>query len=407
MKREIHIWDLPTEKVYIQFKDKFRENFFNKAYNKFNNWRVLGEFLDVPRGDTTIARNWKNGMNCYPLDIIFKIGELINVKKEEIEKNIIQIRCKTKLDKRGGNSGKPINNPKLPIKIDENFIEILGHICGDGSIPTKYSKKGIKLLYVNSEPKLIVSFQTLVKEVFGNIKPTIYIRKGIEYGNKYNRPNYSMQYPTILSLFILSVFDYKVKEDMNIPDFINKTSLKEKGSFLRALFDDEATLKMDKRGRKSITISLKPKKPLEDIHKLINNIGINTSKIYYYDYTNSRFSISGKKNLLLFKKLIGFKHPEKNKKLDSIIKNGWKYEKYNEKLKKNILNYLINKKKRISTYELSKHLNKTPTTTLKYLHRLEKNNLISNERIINRDKEKNINIIHKEWFLNGLEKERY
>ena len=276
MNRYIHIWNLPIERVYVQFKEGFREDFFNKAYNKFNSWNDLGKFLDVKRADTTIARNWKNGTNCYPLTIIFKIGKLVDISKEEIEKNIIQIRCKTKLDKRGGSSGKPINNPKLPIKIDKNFVEMLGHICGDGSIPTKYSKKGIKLLYVNSEPKLVESFQYLIKEIFGDIEPKIYIREGIEYGKKYNRPNYAIQYPTILSLFVLSVFDYKVGDDMNLPNFINKLSFEEKCVFLRALYDDEGYVSIKYR---LVRIGLKPYNVVKDINNLLKDIGIETKGV--------------------------------------------------------------------------------------------------------------------------------
>lgn len=399
IKREIHVWDLPRERVYIQLKDGFRENFFNKAYDKFGYWRLLGEFLGIKRADTTIARNWKNGTSCYPLGIVLKIAKLINIPKEELEKNILQIRCKTRLNKRGGNSGKPINNPRLPIKIDENLIEILGHICGDGSIPTKTPKKGIRFLYVNSEPTLIKTFQKLVKRVFGEVNPTVYIRKGVEYGKKYNRPNYAIVYPTILSLFVLSVFNYKVKDNMEIPKFISKSSLKEKCRFLRALFDDEGSVIIRRTGHKQITFGLKPKKPLEDIHEVIKSIGINTSKIYY-DRLN-RFSISGKKNIILFKNLIGFKHPKKRKRLDLMIKIGWEgNNRRGNKIKKTILNYLTNKK-RLSTHDISNYLDKTPTFALRYLHMLEQNNIVSSEKVINRDRNKNINIIHKEWFLNG------
>mgnify|MGYP001579314068 CR=1 FL=1 len=73
MKKEIHIWDLPSEKVYIQLKDNYREAFFDKAYKKFNNWRLLGEHLKIKRGDTIIARNWKQGKCCYPLSITLKL----------------------------------------------------------------------------------------------------------------------------------------------------------------------------------------------------------------------------------------------------------------------------------------------------------------------------------------------
>ncbi|MAG45342.1 MAG: hypothetical protein CMH63_01045 [Nanoarchaeota archaeon] len=98
MQKGVGISGLSSEKTYVQLKDGFRESLFDGAHNYFDNWRILGEFLGIKRGDTTIARNWKEGMNCYPLNIVLKIGNLINITKKEIEKNIIQIRYKTQID---------------------------------------------------------------------------------------------------------------------------------------------------------------------------------------------------------------------------------------------------------------------------------------------------------------------
>ena len=173
----------------------------------------------------------------------------------ELEKNIEKIRYKSKINKRGGNSGKPIINPKLPIIINEDFVEILGHICGDGTISRSNIKKGVGFRYINSEPYLIENFKKLVKKVFGEIEPNIQVRKG----KKYTRPNYCLQYPSIISLFILSIFDYQTKEKMDLPNFILKSSKKSRCLFLRALFDDEGTIS---HKEKAITIGLKPIKPI-------------------------------------------------------------------------------------------------------------------------------------------------
>src|SRR3989344_2754125 len=125
--QEIHIWDLPTEHIYIKFNEVFRENFFKLAHKKFGNFNLVGRFLNVKRPDKTI----------------------------------VEIRHKTNLCKRGGSSGKPIINPKLPVVVNEDFAEILGHICGDGTISKSNPKKGLSFNYINSEPTLIESFQDL------------------------------------------------------------------------------------------------------------------------------------------------------------------------------------------------------------------------------------------------------
>src|SRR3989344_2262079 len=121
MKKEIHVWNLPTNKIYISLKKEFREKFFNKAKNVLGSWNKLGNYLNVKRGDTLISYNWRKGKCCFPLGTAFKICDLINLSKLELESNISMIKAKTSIKKRGGNSGKPIVNPKLPIKINEDF----------------------------------------------------------------------------------------------------------------------------------------------------------------------------------------------------------------------------------------------------------------------------------------------
>lgn len=318
MKTKIHIWDLPIEKIYVKLKDGFREKFFEEAHEKFGSWIKVGNFLNIRRGDTTLARNWKSGQCCSPLNIVIKISETLNIPRDYIEKNIQEIKCKTKLEGRGGSSGKPIVNPKLPIKINEDFVEILGHICGDGTIVRKNPKKGVLLKYINSEPILIKSFQEKIKNIFGQIKVNVQVRDG----EKYSRKNYLLQYPTIISLFILSIFNYKTKEGMELPKFIFELSGKEQCSFLRALFDDEGTISTKE---KRIVIGLKPKKSIEQIRDLLTNLKFYPTKIYESGNI-FKISLQKKRDIILFKKIIGFKHPAKKERLDIIIKTGWKFD---------------------------------------------------------------------------------
>src|SRR3989344_268166 len=63
MKRFIHIWDLPAEKIYIQFNDKFRKKFFDCAYEKFGNWKLLGKNIGIKTSGVKTER----GMNYLKL----------------------------------------------------------------------------------------------------------------------------------------------------------------------------------------------------------------------------------------------------------------------------------------------------------------------------------------------------
>lgn len=396
MKKEIHIWDLPTDKVYITLKKEFREKFFNEAKDVLGSWNKLGNYLNVKRGDTLISYNWRKGKGCFPLEIAFKICDLINLSKLELEYSIYMIKAKTYIKKRGGNSGKPIVNSKLPIKIDEDFVEILGHICGDGTISSKNPNKGIRLGYINSDIKLIDNFKELIKKVFGNIEPYIATRdKGLY--TLYTKPNYYLQYPTIISLFVLSVFDYKTRGNMNIPKFIFELPTKMKCRFLRALFDDEGTVRVCD---KTISIALNPLLPLKNIRKLLIEVGLQPSRIYHIENSRglmNRIDIMGENNINLFRDIVGFKHTSKLKKLNFILKTGWVFQRYkNYEAKKEIISYL-KRKTNVTTSELSKHIKRSLTTTRIHLSNLRKEDLIFN--IKKKDRVKGCNIVYNLWYL--------
>ena len=112
--KEIHIWDLQTSYIYIKFNRDFREKFFKLAREKFGNFNLVGKFLNVKRPDTTIAKNWRYGTNCCPLDLMIKLANQIGIPVQDLEKNIEEIRYKTKISKRGGSRGKTGKKPQNP-----------------------------------------------------------------------------------------------------------------------------------------------------------------------------------------------------------------------------------------------------------------------------------------------------
>jgi len=394
MKRTIHIWELPINKIYINLKNGFREEFFDQAKQKFGTWEKLGNYLDIPRADTTLACNWKSGRQCFPLDPVIKICNKINLSKYELEKNIIEIRYKTKLSGRGGSSGKPIKNPKLPIKINENFIEVLGHICGDGSI-MKTINKGIGFKYINSEPALIKSFQELIKNIFGDVEPNIQVR---DKKPQYTRPNFYLQYPSIVSLFVLSVFDYKTGNDMQLPPFIFDCSQKEKCKFLRALFDDEGSVLVKD---KKIQFVLKPKEPFNDIRRLFISLDIKLSKSHVRKDGVRKFVLASKDSVKKFKQLIGFKHPTKREKLNDILRVGWKFNRYPNSLASSKILLILNRKE-ATTKEITAELNRHRGTIREHLNNLKRDGLVKNERAIKRVK--NYNEIYYIWSLTNYGK---
>ena len=373
--KEIHIWDLPTSHIYIKFNRDFRENFFKLAREKFGNFNLVGKFLNVKRPDTTVAKNWRYGTNCCPLDLMIKLANQIGILVQDLEKNIEEIRYKTNIGKRGGSSGKPVKNPKLPVVLNEDFAEILGHICGDGTISRSNPRKGIDLKYVNSEPALIDSFQDLVRNVFGDIEPNIIRRNGIGY----TRENYVLQYPSIVSLFILNVFDYKTDIDMELSSFISNTNLSAKARFLRAFFDDESCVQVKS---KKILFGLKPVKPVLDVIKLLNEFNIRTGSIH--KSTNgiyNKFEIGDQYSILKFKMFIGFKHPEKMKKLDKIIEIGWKFERFVNYIAKDKIIELIKNNGELEVSQISNILKRDKGTIQEHLENLRKEGKLESRKV--------------------------
>ena len=393
--KEIHVWDLPASHIYIKFNEIFREEFFKLAHKKFGNFNLVGKYLNVKRPDTTIAKNWRHGTNCCPLDLMIKLANEIEMPLEELEKGIEEIRYKTNIGKRGGSSGKPIKNPKLPVIVNEDFAEILGHICGDGTISRSNPKKGLFFNYINSESALIEYFQALIRKVFGNIEPNIITRNG----GSYTRENYVLQYPSIISLFILNVFDYKTDVNMELPSFLFDMGLNAKARFLRAMFDDESCVQVK---RKKILFGLKPIKPVLDVIKLLNEFDIRTGKIH--KYTNriyNKFEIADQNSIIKFKISIGFKHPEKIKKLNKIIENRWRFERYcNYKAKERIIE-IIRMNGELEVSQISKILKRHNGTVQRHLEDLKKEGKLDSHKVQRRIN--NTNTFPNAWHIKEVE----
>jgi intein/homing endonuclease len=392
--QKIHLWDLPMDRIYIKFNNLFAEKFFNLAHQKFGNYKLIGDFLNLKRADTTLAGNWKKNMSCYPLYMIIALANKMDFPLPTLEENIMEIKYKTYIGKRGGNGGKSIINPRLPILIDENFAEILGHLCADGTISRSNDKKGLRLGYINSEPVLIENFKELIIKVFGQITPNILVRQG----GGYRKPNYYLQYPSILSAFVLSVFDLKPGDDKDIPDLIFDMSKNAKGRFLNAMFDDDGTVTNGKKGK--IIIGLKPIIQIIKIKKLLTELGIRTGSINRYEKEFYRIEIAEQDSIKSFQKLVGFKHPKKTKRLEKIVQRGWKFKRYYDYECQQRIFSLLEKNNFLDVNQISEILKRHKTTIRGHLNYLKERNFVSNIRT-----KKKINNKYHHYYLWGINKQ--
>jgi hypothetical protein len=74
--------------------------------------------------------------------------------KTELRNNLLEIKL-------GGSLSKPIRNPKFPITLSKDFLELLGHLLGDGCI--EFISNCPIIWYTNKSDELINRFSEIVK----------------------------------------------------------------------------------------------------------------------------------------------------------------------------------------------------------------------------------------------------
>ena len=229
---------------------------------------------------------------------------------------------------------------KKDINIKTHRAKLIGHLLGDGSI-TKYKKKEHyehKIRYYNTNKKLVEDFVKSFDKYIGQ-HHSIFLREG------WKKPIFSTQITNKIAHHLLS-------SDIKNPDF---NTIEEKQAFLQALFDDEGSVQWISK-TKSISFYNTNIQTLLDVKKYLNDLGIETTKIYKNKGSIGHFGkkilyslrISKLKNLREFYNKIGFVSDDKREKLKYCVLHLENV--LNRKLKRNIL-----KQEAISLARKGKH----------------------------------------------------
>lgn len=157
--REFHIWDFPTERVRVLFKN--HQRFLNETITYFGSRKKLAGFLSV---SPQMVYSWKKHNLFIPLLYIRKIVKFRSLDWNLIEKEVLAYK--------GPNLSLVVKNPKLPIKESPALFEIIAHLIADGSV----NKNRIPM-YINSNKNLIDNFDKLIGNVFGDIDAKLYQRE--------------------------------------------------------------------------------------------------------------------------------------------------------------------------------------------------------------------------------------
>jgi len=368
--REVGLWDLPDDKVYLKIKSPFREDFFNYAIKISGSMVKLTKLLNFKSHDS--IRGYKYGYYFIPLRVVKEILlmfpkiERINIKKQR-EKNIEKLKTMR---------GKSIKNT-LPIRFSSTLAKIAGHLVGDGGIRIRNGAYTVR--YANNSIILIEQFEKDMLKVFLGVNSNKYFQKE-------NRKDqtYHISFPAITGVILTTLFGPLEGDMKHIPEVILKSSKKSKSLFLRALFDDEGSTPSSN----CIRLEMANKGIIEAMEKMIRKFGIKPGEIREIDDPNSKkikynFHISGFYDLRTFSKKIDFDHLEKKEKLNFLLKK-YRHIQYKHRETKDLIIHKL-KDKKMSLYELAQNLERKPTAKFrKGVLDLEKNGIIKSNMLKNR-----------------------
>ena len=261
-------------------------------------------------------RSWLHKGCAIPFEKLVKIISLTDYKINEIENHIVFIKSGRR---------KGTTNIHFPIKISKELGNIVGHILGDGAIDKKY----VQPFYTNSNLDLIKEFIRNMEFEFG-VKPRIWTQTKGNFETKSrwisrinsfeNLPNncqIGLFYPRICGLIlydICGVFAYGKRKQ--ITEEIKDLNKDFKSGLIRAFFDDDGSINAESymmRGYQD------DKQLLVDIKILLTDLGIKSNRICFYMKKGKArhcFSITKRKNFLIYNNSIGFTSIKKQKRLE-------------------------------------------------------------------------------------------
>ncbi|MDD5649945.1 MAG: LAGLIDADG family homing endonuclease [Candidatus Nanoarchaeia archaeon] len=206
------------------------------------------------------------------------------------------------------------------MKITPELARIHSHICGDGCAYLRNGKRNLTSLKKHPRinlnyPHWIIEYcntcEELIKEFIEDMK--------ISYNRNCNYIYRSrVRYAGVLHIVDELELKGKNSRSWYIPKFIMNASEKVIVNWLRAFFDDEATVAI-----RSIRIKCMNKNGLIQVSKLLFKLNI-YSKITGINIDGSWYLNVYKEDLQKYENKIGFLHPSKKNKLNILVKERFK-----------------------------------------------------------------------------------
>ena len=284
------------------FYGRISEELRSKIKNRIKNFKKKDIIEKTEISRQTLLRILKLKNYWINLGTLFYLCDILKVGHKNIKENIISIKTKNSF---------PISAKYINLNME--FARIAGHLLGDGGIHIVKNEGKYRIFYANKQKSLIKSFYQDTRVIFPDVK--IYVR----HREKEQKVS-EVWLPTTASIILYSIFNMNNCKMRRVPKFVYDWHESYVGEFLRAIFDDEGYIYPSKN---LIAIALSNNKLLNDVKKLLKNIGINSNPIKLtHNKKRSQmfyFYISGRENIMKFNEKVGFSHPTKSKKLEMLI----------------------------------------------------------------------------------------
>lgn len=352
----------------IEIKPELKETIKNKIFEKYDSYKEFTDSIKIKYHTfyNNLFESTKG--NRFRLNAIVKVCKKLEISFEELEKNVVYVRP------------KKYGNFNLPLRINPSpeLANLVGHALGDGHIDRNYT-----FSYTNKFSILQKEVNENISKVLGmEIKPKTHYHKAL-----------TSRYPyvagAILSLAGAPVGN-KTAKSCKIPKWIKNGDNEMKKAFIRAIFDDEASVKIGKREivfkmAKISSLENELVLFLESVICMIDELGLKPSKIRYsadrhigkngIKTIQKAFGIHGNVNFQLFSDKIGFSSYEKSSKLKNMIKSCQTKKLRGYEGQDSILELLANRNG-MTKYEISDLLSITPLACYKHLKKLEVKNIV-------------------------------
>ncbi len=374
MQKVVNFKDLLTleKPVYIETSEEFRTKLRKNIIKKYNS--ILNYIKNTQTfGNHNSLYSVLSNRRFTTLNTWVCLCNENNISLKELIKNTETIRAQYP-------KTTEIKPNIFPIKESPELAALIAHITGDGSL-----NKHISLSYHNTSKKLCTLFTTYVRKIIGN---------NISFTKTYHKAN-SFNFQKIVSDILLlagAPHGNKTTNEFSIPKWILNGIPSTKKAFIRALYDDEGTIKVKS---KEILIKFSKEESkirslyvfLNQLKTLLEEFNIEVTSIRRENIVKGKngktiqliLGIHGIINFKKFKKEINFNHPKKKRDLSKLINS---YQRI--RLKSNIGQKLIlnNLNKPKTIYNISKELNLSTISIYKHLRKLEKKRLVKQEKQI-------------------------